>query len=236
MILRSDFLAPEARCSENFLLFHNLICLMVGADELELIGVIIGDGHIHKKKKYYFGITGNLVTDRKYFDKLSFLIEKVWCKKARVFEASGGLRLRICSKTIVERLVNEFSLPFNSGKCGKVSIPAQFVTDFESAKHIIRGIVDTDGSVFVSYKKGSPNYPSLEITTVSWTLATQLREILLSNGFRVANLRSYKSKLAKQLAYKVCLYGKKNLAMWIEKIGFSNPLKLEKALASLTLF
>lgn len=203
---------------------------MYAESELELVGAIIGDGHIHKKRpKYYFGLTGNKITDWEYFYHLSGLIKKTWNKNAKVFESGRGLRIRIYSKAVVERLTNVFSIPYNSGKCYSVSIPEDFLNDFSACKYIIRGIADTDGSVFVSDKPGSPNYPSLEITTVSETLAIQLRQLLLSNGFRVTNLRHHPSKRG-VVAYKVCLYGKANLVKWLAEIGFSNPVKLAKAL------
>lgn len=207
---------------------------MFEKSELELVGALIGDGHIHKKNsKYYFGLTGNKVTDKEYFFTIARLIEIVWGKKVRVFESGGGLRIRVYSKRIVNRLINVFSLPFNAGKCYVVSIPSVLVYDFAQCKHVLRGIVDTDGSVFVSDKKGSPNYPSIEITTVSEKLAIQIRTVLVSNGFRVANLRQYNSKLSVKPAFKVCLYGKNNLKKWVEEIGFSNPVKLEKACSAI---
>ena len=207
---------------------------MENANELELVGAIIGDGHIHyKPPKYYFGLTGNKKTDFDYFLHLSGLIEFEWGKKVRIFESGRGLRIRIYSKEIVLKLINYFSLPFNKNKCYRVAIPKKYVADFEKCKNIIRGIADTDGSVFISSKKGSPKYPSFEITTVSKNLAEQLREILLIEGFRVANLRSYKSKKSRGLAYKVCLYGKSNLNRWLGKIGFSNPHKYHKAIEAI---
>ncbi len=206
---------------------------MFSASELELVGAIIGDGHIHKSSKYYVGFTGNKLTDKEYFAKLGALIESVWKKKARIFESSGGLRIRLYSKDLVHRLITVFSLPFNSGKCYVVKIPKGVALDYSQAKHVLRGLVDTDGSVFVSKKPGVECYPSLEITTVSSVLAEQVREILLCAGFRVTNLRRHKSKLSTVVCYKICLYGKNNLKKWLGEIGFSNPVKLAKAQAAL---
>jgi hypothetical protein len=133
----------------------------------------------------------------------------------------------------VEKLTLDYKLPCNDGKCYIVSIPKRFAKNFNLAKHVLRGIADTDGSVFVSDKPGAPNYPSIEITTVSKTLALQAREILLSAGFRVTNLHSNWSKLSTTETYKVCLYGKTNLKKWINEIGFSNPYKLQRAISAL---
>ncbi|MEK6941920.1 MAG: hypothetical protein AABW85_03630, partial [archaeon] len=128
---------------------------MFDSAELELVGAIIGDGHIHQKNsKYYFGLTGNKISDRLYFLKLAALIKYVWHKETKVFESKGGLRIRVYSKNIVGRLINVFKIPFNSGKCYSVSIPESVLSDFNLCRHVLRGIADTDGSVFVSDKKG----------------------------------------------------------------------------------
>jgi len=208
---------------------------LISSNECELIGAIIGDGHIHMKKpKHYVGITGHIKTDKDYFNKLSKLICKIWNKNPQIKNRAGGLRMRFHSKEIVLRLINKFELPFNYGKCLKVKIPKMIAEDWNLAKHTIRGIADTDGSIFTANKPGLPNYPSIEITTTSKALARQLKEILEERGFRVAKIWSYKSKTSKHQAYKVALNGRKNLKKWVDEISFSNPYKLNRALDALT--
>ncbi len=120
-------------------------------------------------------------------------------------------------------------LPFGRGKCEKVKIPETIAKDWNLVKYAIRGIMDTDGTVFVSKKPGVERYPTMEITTTSQLLAGQLREILLKQSFRVGNIRKSTSKLSKLPAYRVPLYGKENLRKWIKEIGFSNKYKLDRA-------
>jgi len=202
---------------------------MYSPQELELVGAIIGDGHIHlKKPKYYFGLTGNKITDKEYFEKMVKLIKTVWNKNTKPFESGRGLRIRVYSKKIVNRLINKFFLPYNFGKCYKVELPNFVLANFNLSKHVIRGIADTDGTIFVSDKKGSLKYPSIEITTASFILAHQIREILVNQDYQVAKVRSNKYK-RQAPAYKVGLYGRNNLKKWIREIGFSNPVKLRKA-------
>jgi hypothetical protein len=100
----------------------------------------------------------------------------------------------------------------------------------ECEQHCLRGILDTDGSIFTADKPGFPNYPSIEITTSSPKLAEQIRKVLINRGFHVANIWQYKSKLSKRVTYKVPLNGKANLRKWLAEIGVSNPQKLDKAL------
>jgi len=201
----------------------------------ELVGAIIGDGHIYRKKrKYQIGITGNPITDKEYFDKLKKLIFKEWNKKnIRMNVRAGGLRIVFDSKEICGFLINDLKMFHGKGKCNNIIIPQQIFDDWNLAKHSIRGIADTDGTVFVSKKPGVKKYPSIELVTTSKNLANQLKELLSNNGFRVT-LREWIKKDWNVLpVYRVCLYGQVNLKRWIDKIGFSNPYKQQRALSYL---
>ncbi len=197
----------------------------------ELVGVIIGDGYIYRKnRKYQIGIVGSQITDRDYFEKLKELIFREWKKEANARFRFRGLRMVFNSKEICEFLINDLNLCHGKGKCFRVMIPEEIYRDWNLAKHTIRGIADTDGSVFVTKKPGIEKYPSIEITTTSQRLAIQLRDILVKRGFRVA-LRKENRKEPNALAvYRVALNGQKNLKKWMEEIGFTNSYKLNRAL------
>lgn len=207
---------------------------IISPEECELIGALIGDGHIYRKKrKYIIGFTGNPITDFQYFERLKSLIKTAWKKDVRLSLRERAVRIQFDSKPVVERLIGEFGLPCNRGKCFVVKIPVQIEANWNLAKHTIRGIADTDGSVFTADKPGSPNYPSIEITTSSKALAEQLKNLLSANGFRVAKIWAYKSKNSVETTYKVPLNGRDNLRMWLSCIGFSNPVKLSRARGAL---
>ena len=197
----------------------------------EIVGVLIGDGYIYmKNKKYQIGFVGNPRTDREMFENLKELIFKEWNKKTEIKLRERGLRLVFNSKEICLFLTENLGIPFGEGKCERVFIPKIIFDNWDLTKYAIRGIMDSDGSVFVSRKPGIEKYPSMEITTTSLRLANQLREILIEKGFRVANIRSALSKTSKRIAYRVCLHGKENIRKWINEIGFSNPYKLQRAI------
>ena len=203
-------------------------------EECELIGALLGDGHISTKSgKYIIGFTGNKETDKEYFVKLEDLISLAWKKKTKSKITENVIMLTFYSKQLVEHLTNELGLPANKGKCLRAKIPKQIYLDWALAKNTIRGLIDTDGSVFVSDKRGAPRYPSIEFTTTSKVLAIQVKKLLSRRGFRVANIWSYCSKLSKHTTYKVPLNGRGNLEKWIKEIGFSNPYKLERAINAL---
>ncbi|MBU2523469.1 MAG: hypothetical protein KKE23_04255 [Nanoarchaeota archaeon] len=197
----------------------------------ELIGALIGDGYIYRKNgKYQIGFVGSPKTDMEYFESLRKLILSEWNKESKLTLRERGLRIIINSKELANFLIDELGIPHGDGKCEKVIIPKLIADDWNLARKSIRGIADTDGSVFVAQKPGTNNYPSIEITTSSKALADQIKNLLSENGFRVANIWSYKSKLSKRTTYKVPLNGKENIRKWIEEIGFSNPYKLNRAL------
>lgn len=198
----------------------------------EIIGALIGDGYIYRRnRKYQIGFVGSPKTDVELFERLKELIFKEWNKEAKIKVRARGLRMVIDSKEICQFLIDKLGIPHGEGKCEKVKIPEEIFNDWHLAKNTIRGIMDTDGTVFVSKKPGVEKYPTMEITTTSKDLAKQLREILLQQGFRVANIRASTSKLSKRIAYRVPLHGKDNIRKWFDKIGFSNKYKRDRAIS-----
>lgn len=196
----------------------------------ELIGVLIGDGYIYNRNgKYQIGFVGSPLTDKEYYEKLQELILSEWEKQARIKLRERGIRIVINSKKICNFLINELGIQNGSEKCKRIKIPEKIRENWKLVRNTLRGIADTDGSVFAARKPGIEHYPSIEITTSSRVLAEQIREILSRKGFRVANIWQYKSKLSRRTTYKVPLNGKKNLKKWINEIGFSNPYKLNRA-------
>ena len=196
----------------------------------ELIGIIMGDGYLYNGiNKYTIGIVGHPITDLNYFKHIAILIKKLFNKKVKIKKIGRGIRIIFDSKNIF-KLITKYVPYYKGGKSDKIIIPKDILTSWSLAKHTIRGIADTDGSIFTANKPGCSNYPSIEITTSSIKLAYQIRDILNNNEFRVANIWSYKSKNSIKTSYKVPLNGKNNLKLWMEEIGFSNPHKKEKAL------
>ena len=206
--------------------------MKISPELAELVGVIMGDGYIYSKYgTHQVGIVGSPVTDREYFERLKEMILKVWDKDVKIKERERGLRMILSSKEIVQRLVNDFKIP-SGKKSDKIILCDKIFHNWDLAKHTIRGLVDTDGSVFVSKKPGVLNYPCIELNTGSKELAFQLKNVLMTNGFRVASVQSRIAKNGyknSKISFKVSLNGQKNLKKWIDEIGFSNPYKLKRA-------
>ena len=194
----------------------------------ELIGVIIGDGNIHynsKTRKYFFEITGDPKLERDYFEYVRTLISSLLDKNPKIYVRDRGLRIRVYSKEFVEFLINKLNMPYGEGKCEKVEIPELIYSqDWGILKYCIRGITDTDGSLFVSKKPGIEKYPGIEISTTSKNLSLQLRKIISQKyriGFREFKKYNYRRR------YILSINGNIMVDKWIKDIGFSNKRKLK---------
>ena len=204
--------------------------MKITAGMAEVVGIYLGDGHIYRdKNKFQIGFTGNPITDLELFEKLKKLIFKEWNKVVNFKVRAKGLRMVFRSKQISDFLIKDLKLPYGKGKCERIEIPEEIIKDWNLAKYSVRGIMDTDGTVFVSRKPRIEKYPTMEITTTSSKLANQLKDLLSTQGFRVGKIRETKSKLSKLPAYRVSLYGKENVRKWLREIGFSNKYKLDRA-------
>lgn len=195
----------------------------------ELIGIIIGDGCLYYSKKfnkYYIEIVGDPKLDRNHFEYISTLVEKILNKKPTIVVRSKGLRLRFYSKEFLEFLINELKMPFGKIKGKTVKIPNKIVSfGWEFIKKCIRGIADTDGSLFLANKGYRKDYPTIEISSISKNLVYQLKKILEEKDFRIG-LR--KNENVPNTIYRLSINGEIMVKKWIEEIGFSNKRHYQK--------
>ncbi len=195
----------------------------------ELIGIIIEDGNIYfnlKKKKYYFEITGNPHYELEYFNYInSQLIYFILNKTGTIKKRGRGLRLRVYSKCFINYLIFTLGLPHSKNKCLNVRIPVEIKnSSWNILKKTIRGITDTDGSLFFSNKGYREDYPSIEICTISKGLAYDVFNILKRNNFN-PRIRSY---LQNKMKYTIGMYGDKLAKKWMKEVGSSNSYKANK--------
>jgi hypothetical protein len=194
----------------------------------ELAGSVLGDGNIYTKNhKYVLMITGDRNKDSKYLEYLAGLIFDILGKRPSVRPCIGGIRLRLNSKDLVTFLLEELGMHEGAGKCYVAQVPKSLLA-WEKFKYVVRGLADTDGSIFTSDKPGSLSYPSIEITTTSQKLAFQVYEKLSVRRFR-ARIRNCVDRRYGTDTFKISLNGWNMLEKWNSEVGFSNPVKLKKA-------
>lgn len=195
----------------------------------EIIGIMIGDGcvlYYPEKSVYGIEISGNVDEEKEYFELISSFLEKMFEKKPRIsikYSSKGRcLKLVLWGKSIAEYFIK---IGISPRKTYTAKIPASLLM-WNKSKHIIRGLFETDGSLYFSYSKTKglyPTYPRLEIKTVSLDLAKQLYYLLKQRFFHV-QLRKTES------TYCVYVSGVKMLDKWVKEIGFTNQRSKTKYL------
>ncbi len=190
----------------------------LSASLAEFIGIMIGDGSI---STYQCQITLNSETDYEYslyVEKLVFKLFKI--KISRYLRSeTKALVLRFSRKKIVDFLIT-IGLKKGHKIRQKVDIPSWIKSNLEYQKACLRGLVDTDGSLFhENHKmKGKKHtYPRLSFVTSSPYLASSVMEI-----FELLNL----SPNLRRMGQTVQLENKLKICDYFKIIGTSNPKHL----------
>lgn len=199
--------------------------LEISPELCEFVGAVIGNGNLWTDgSRFRVELTGDPESDREYFSYLANISNSLFGKKPYALRIhQRGLRWRLQSKEAYTLLQN-IGIPVGNGKAHKVTIPDLILKKgWSFSKWSIRGIMDTDGTLFFSKKTyKNPIYPTIELRTCCSPLANQLTDVLQNQHLR-ARLRGNEHE-----GYHVALYGSEMLKLWISEIGFSNPKHLNK--------
>ena len=176
----------------------------------EIIGVLNGDGHI-SKSKYEVCVAGNRL-ERDYFDYLKNLFESKFNTEFKLMEVASGLKLRVYSKELSLFLTNYYGLP-KGNKMGKLQIPKVIKDSPSLLVNYLRGLFDTDGTIYLRRKKDVV----LEISSADKRFLTEIQKALNSLGFN-----------AKKYEKHVNLYNLEDIKKFFNLIKPSNPKHLNK--------
>ncbi len=144
----------------------------------EIFGVINGDGHIDKECREICVVGNALESD--YFDYLKGLFERNFNLKFTIFKMRPTtLKLRVYSKGLAEILVKSYGFPFGH-KTGKLSIPKKVFKSKKWLSAYIRGLFDTDGTIYKRRKKDMV----IEIISVDKNYLNQVKDALSMLNFK----------------------------------------------------
>ncbi|MFH1237012.1 MAG: LAGLIDADG family homing endonuclease [Candidatus Aenigmatarchaeota archaeon] len=117
----------------------------------EIIGIILGDGNLYwngEKGVYALKIAGDLKTERDYL--LNFvkpLVDDIFKINSKIEMRKNEIFITVYSKEII-KILESFGLKNGNKKVNNVGIPEWIKTDTNFLKSCIRGLIDTDGSIF----------------------------------------------------------------------------------------
>jgi intein/homing endonuclease len=189
----------------------------------ELIGAIIGNGNIYSKKPCYVEIAGDPALDQSYFRlRLTKIIESELAYRPKIRLHSGALRLRINNKTFV-LFLKKLGIPSGKCKTKTVVIPDIILESCATTKRCIRGIFDTDGSVYFDrrniYKKP---YPRIELHLANEKLINQIYFILKKFGLNCRTSRRSDN------SFSIYLNGASNVIKFLNDICLVNERHINR--------
>ena len=188
------------------------------------VGIICGDGYVSQKN---FVI--EIKDDRPDFLKnvYSPLIERLFSKRPRVVRDSDGQNTFRCyfwSKE-ASKLLKEWGIV--SPKSFTVCAPLWIKNGNKIIKvNFLRGVMDTDGSIYEKKNRNITNYPTIALIVRSKGLAEDVYNIFIELGFNVK--MGVFSQRGKPM-FMVRLYGFAQLKGYMDRIGFNHPNKVSKA-------
>jgi hypothetical protein len=187
----------------------------------ELCGIVSGDGNIWtNSRKYEISITGS-PKDKEYMDKVVRIITHSVKPKVYYRMRGRGLRVSIYSKSYFEFLTKEVGFGVGIEK-NSHGVPIKILKSDILNVGFVRGLFDTDGSVFTSKKRGVEEYPTIEITNDSLILMEHVRGILEENGLRTTFRKSNCN------TFKIAVHGNRMTRKWLQVIGSTHPRKRGK--------
>ncbi len=188
----------------------------------EFTGIMLGDGGI---AKYQIVITLNKIDDSLYADYVKNLIKKLFKVTASriIVKNVKALNIIVSRIDLVVFCNKTLGLPIGDKIKQGLDIPQWILANDTFLKHCVRGLVDTDGSVFWEKHKSNEkySYPRLNFTSASPLLIQSFFNTLVKFGF---NPKLRRNGRAVQIEKKeeICKYWK--------IIGSSNPKHKKKLL------
>jgi len=203
-----------------------------GKELAELFGNATGDGSFVKMSsgKIRFQLRGHIEEDRDHYDNFIIPTFNKIISQPITKRNVGILKYRqrhsygigTENKHIAEFLQ---SLELPLGTKGELSIPTWITDKKENTKAFLRGLMDTDGSVYFNKNNKSTKYnvPIIEIGSTSKKLIRKVYAIIRDLGFHPYLIKPYvKKKPNEKTLHKVRIKRKNDIKKWRKEIGFRN--------------
>ncbi len=173
----------------------------------EFIGIMLGDGHITPTQ-----ITVTLGIKEGYTEHVSKLIKLLFKIEPRVLIRQNKYNEIYFGSTMIVRWLIGMGLAHNK-VLSQVSIPKEFINNSTYHKSLIRGLIDTDGSIYKT-KSGL----QISFTNKSTPLLKDIQYMLRLQGFSPSKISVNKVYLTKN----------EDIKKYVSEIGFNNPKHLNR--------
>lgn len=194
----------------------------------EICGAIIGDGWIQSNESGLF-ITGNITKDKSYYDDHLVPLIRKELKiniRARQFPYWRICGVSICQPDIIKMFLRLGML--KGKKALGVFIPNIFKKDKKYFIPLLRGIFDTDGSIYFM-KDPNPSRKTnfhirsrIVIVSISKRLIDEIKILTKRIGINHANPGPSHYKTNVHPAYKFEINRRDSIKQWLSLIGTKN--------------
>lgn len=167
----------------------------------EFIGILLGDGHLTPTQ-----VTITLGKKDEYVGRVIRLVEKLFKVKPKCITSIRGDNVIYFGSTAAARWLISMGLVFNKVKA-QVDIPSWCFSNKKIMRAVIRGLFDTDGSVY-KLRFGT----QISFCNRSRPLLKSVRLMLFKLGFRPSEISGY----------NVYLTRRSDLHRFMKEIGFGN--------------
>ncbi|MFH1376766.1 MAG: LAGLIDADG family homing endonuclease [Candidatus Woesearchaeota archaeon] len=190
----------------------------------EEFGIHIGDGSMNfYKEKGLVSIAIN-PNEKKYMDFIKRLYWSLYKVSVNLRNWSRAYGFQLSSNELVEFKYKQ-GLPL--GKKENINIPHWIKKNEQYQKACLRGIFDTDGTLYIEKKYNKP-YPRIQISSISQNLIKDIHEILVNLDFKVSLWKENFRNKNWKTRHVIALRGYKQVQKWMDEIGTNNPKNLEK--------
>lgn len=198
----------------------------------EIFGNAFGDGSFVKlsRGKIRFQLRGHIKEDREHYRTFIIPTFNKIIAKPLMGRNVGIVRYpkRNCygiatESQIIANFLKSLRLPV--GVKRKMQIPDWIKNSKENSKAFIRGLVDTDGSVYFNTNNKKPinKVPVISIVSTSKNLTIAVYKTLQKLGFHPYLIKPYiKKKQNERTMYKIVIKRKNDIKKWRKEIGFHN--------------
>ena len=186
---------------------------------------MFGDGNSYFKRGYKIGIYAVRITGDSRYDKpylgifVNHLVENLFGLKGKISYPKHGnvIVISFYSIKLIQKL-NELGFPPGDKIKNKLKIPEWIKSNQIFYKAFIRGLIDTDGSIF-RMSNQDPQLLRISLTNFIPDLLDEIRNGLIDMGFNpskiICNKHFYLSR-------------KDNITKYIKEIGFSNSKHINR--------
>lgn len=146
----------------------------------EFFGIILGDGNVYVNRKHKANqvrIACHPIHERDYALFVSGLFRDIFCINAALTKRKNALYVGINNRELVEFLLKE--LP---GLQEEFVFPAWILEDEKCLRAFVRGLTDTDGSVYRLSRK-DPHIIRIGFKNADKCLSSAYRDALIKLGF-----------------------------------------------------